>query len=130
MSNIPTELRYAKSHEWVRIEEDGSLVVGISDHAQDQLGDVVYVELPEIGQVLSVGDEAGVVESVKAASDVYSPVSGEVIEINALLEDDPEMINTQPYEDGWFYKLQPSDSVELDDLMNSDSYCEFINSED
>lgn len=130
MSNIPTELRYAKSHEWVRIEEDGSLVVGISDHAQDQLGDVVYVELPEIGQVLSVGDEAGVVESVKAASDVYSPVSGEVIEINPLLEDDPEMINTQPYEDGWFYKLQPSDSVELDDLMNSDSYCEFINSED
>ena len=130
MSNIPTELRYAKSHEWVRIEEDGSLVVGISDHAQDQLGDVVYVELPEIGQVLSVGDEAGVVESVKAASDVYSPVSGEVIEINPLLEDDPEMINTQPYEDGWFYKLQPSDSIELDDLMNSDSYCEFINSED
>ena len=130
MSNIPTELRYAKSHEWVRIEEDGSLVVGISDHTQDQLGDVVYVELPEIGQVLSVGDEAGVVESVKAASDVYSPVSGEVIEINPLLEDDPEMINTQPYEDGWFYKLQPSDSVELDDLMNSDSYCEFINSED
>ena len=130
MSNIPTELRYAKSHEWVRIEEDGSLVVGISDHAQDQLGDVVYVELPEIGQVLSVGDEAGVVESVKAASDVYSPVSGEVIEINPLLEDDPEMINTQPYEDGWFYKLQPSDSVELDDLMTSDSYNEFINSED
>ena len=130
MSNIPTELRYAKSHEWVRIEEDGSLVVGISDHAQDQLGDVVYVELPEIGQVLSIGDEAGVVESVKAASDVYSPVSGEVIEINPLLEDDPEMINTQPYEDGWFYRLQPSDSVELDDLMNSDSYCEFINSED
>jgi glycine cleavage system H protein len=130
MSNIPTELRYAKSHEWVRIEEDGSLVVGISDHAQDQLGDVVYVELPEIGQVLSVGDEAGVVESVKAASDVYSPVSGEVIEINPLLEDDPEMINTQPYEDGWFYKLQPSDSVELDDLMTSDSYYEFINSED
>jgi glycine cleavage system H protein len=130
MSNIPTELRYAKSHEWVRIEEDGSLVVGISDHAQDQLGDVVYVELPEIGQVLSVGDEAGVVESVKAASDVYSPVSGEVIETNPLLEDDPEMINTQPYEDGWFYKLQPSDSVELDDLMTSDSYYEFINSED
>ena len=130
MSNIPTELRYAKSHEWVRIEEDGSLVVGISDHAQDQLGDVVYVELPEIGQVLSVGDEAGVVESVKAASDVYSPVSGEVIETNPLLEDDPEMINTQPYEDGWFYKLQPSDSVELDDLMTSDSYNEFINSED
>ena len=130
MSNIPTELRYAKSHEWVRIEEDGSLVVGISDHAQDQLGDVVYVELPEIGQVLSVGDEAGVVESVKAASDVYSPVSGEVIKTNPLLEDDPEMINTQPYEDGWFYKLQPSDSVELDDLMTSDSYYEFINSED
>ena len=130
MSNIPSELRYAKSHEWVRVEEDGSLVVGISDHAQDQLGDVVYVELPDTGQILSVGDEAGVVESVKAASDVYSPVSGEVIEINPLLEDDPEMINTQPYEDGWFYKLQPSDSVELDDLMNSDSYCEFINSED
>lgn len=130
MSNIPSELRYAKSHEWVRVEEDGSLVVGISDHAQDQLGDVVYVELPDTGQILSVGDEAGVVESVKAASDVYTPVSGEVIEINPLLEDDPEIINTQPYEDGWFYKLQPSDIDELDDLMTSDDYSQFINAEE
>ena len=130
MSNIPSELRYAKSHEWVRVEEDGSLVVGISDHAQDQLGDVVYVELPDTGQILSVGDEAGVVESVKAASDVYTPVSGEVIEINPLLEDDPEIINTQPYEDGWFYKLQPSDIDELDDLMTSDDYFQFINAEE
>lgn len=130
MSNIPSELRYAKSHEWVRVEEDGSLVVGISDHAQDQLGDVVYVELPDTGQILSVGDEAGVVESVKAASDVYTPVSGEVIEINPLLEDDPEIINTQPYEDGWFYKLQPSDIDELDDLMTSDDYSQFISAEE
>ena len=130
MSNIPSELRYAKSHEWVRVEEDGSLVVGISDHAQDQLGDVVYVELPDTGQILSVGDEAGVVESVKAASDVYTPVSGEVIEINPLLEDDPEIINTQPYEDGWFYKLQPSDIDELDDLMTSEDYSQFINAEE
>ena len=130
MSNIPSELRYAKSHEWVRVEEDGSLVVGISDHAQDQLGDVVYVELPDTGQILSVGDEAGVVESVKAASDVYTPVSGEVIEINPLLEDDPEIINTQPYEDGWFYKLKPSDIDELDDLMTSDDYSQFINAEE
>ena len=130
MSNIPSELRYAKSHEWVRVEEDGSLVVGISDHAQDQLGDVVYVELPDTGQILSVGDEAGVVESVKAASDIYTPVSGEVIEINPLLEDDPEIINTQPYEDGWFYKLQPSDIDELDDLMTADDYSQFINADE
>ncbi len=130
MSNIPSELRYAKSHEWVRVEEDGSLVIGISDHAQDQLGDVVYVELPDVDQILSVGDEAGVVESVKAASDVYAPVSGEVIEVNPLLEDDPEIINTQPYEDGWFYRLQPSDAAELDDLMTPDDYSHFINAED
>lgn len=130
MSNIPSELRYAKSHEWVRVEEDGSLVIGISDHAQDQLGDVVYVELPDVDQILSVGDEAGVVESVKAASDVYAPVSGEVIEVNPLLEDDPEIINSQPYEDGWFYRLQPSDAAELDDLMTPDDYSHFINAED
>ena len=107
MSDLPSELRYASSHEWARLEKDGTVVVGITDHAQNQLGDVVYVELPDIGQVLSSGEEAGVVESVKAASDVYAPISGEVLAVNELLEDEPETVNSEPYEDGWFYKLQP-----------------------
>ena len=108
MSDLPSELRYAASHEWARIEEDGTVVIGITDHAQAQLGDVVYIELPDMGQILSAGDEAGVVESVKAASDVYAPISGEVVEINEKLEDEPETVNSEPYEDGWFYKLKPA----------------------
>ena len=126
MSDLPTELKYAASHEWARLEEDGSITVGITDHAQDQLGDVVYVELPDVGQVLAAGDEAGVVESVKAASDVYAPVSGEVIAVNEQLDDEPELVNSGPYEDGWFYKLQPTDGVELEQLMSADSYAESI----
>lgn len=130
MSDFPSELRYAASHEWARIEEDGSIVIGITDHAQAQLGDVVYVELPDIGQILSAGEEAGVVESVKAASDVYAPISGEVIAINEKLEDEPETVNSEPYEDGWFYKLQPADTVELDSLLTSDAYAEVVASEE
>ncbi len=122
MSELPSELKYAASHEWARLEEDGSITVGITDHAQDQLGDVIYVELPDIGQVLSAGEEAGVVESVKAASDVYAPVSGEVVEVNEILADEPELINSEPYEGGWFYRLQPGDSGELDELMAADEY--------
>lgn len=126
MSDLPSELRYASSHEWARLEEDGTVVVGITDHAQDQLGDVVYVELPDVGQELSAGEEAGVVESVKAASDVYAPISGEVVAVNERLEDEPETVNAEPYEDGWFYKLSPSDAGELDALLSAEAYAESI----
>ena len=122
MSDLPSELRYAASHEWARVEADGSVTVGITAHAQDQLGDVVYVEVPEIGTVFAAGDEAGVVESVKAASDIYSPVSGEVIAVNEVLEDAPETVNADPYENGWFFKLQPSDESDLENLMGADDY--------
>ena len=126
MSDLPTELKYASSHEWARLEDDGTVTVGITDHAQQELGDVVYVETPEVGLVLSAGDEAGVVESVKAASDIYAPVSGEVIEVNAVLEDEPELVNSEPYEGGWFYKLQPSDETELDSLLTADAYLDAV----
>jgi len=122
MSHTPTELKYASSHEWARLEEDGTVTVGITDHAQAALGDVVFVELPEVGTVLAAGDEAGVVESVKAASDIYAPIAGEVLEINVALEDEPEMVNTDPYNDGWFYKLQPGDLAELEGLLSSQDY--------
>lgn len=122
MSNTPDELKYAITHEWARLEEDGSVAVGITDHAQEALGDVVFVELPEVGASLDAGEEAGVVESVKAASDVYAPVGGEVIEINQKVEDDPETVNADPYGDGWFYKLKPTDVSELDALMTAEAY--------
>ncbi|NQX87250.1 MAG: glycine cleavage system protein GcvH [Halioglobus sp.] len=122
MSQTPSELRYASTHEWARLEADGSITVGITDHAQEALGDVVFVELPECGAQLAASDEAGVVESVKAASDIYAPVAGEVVAINTQLEDAPEIVNTDPYNDGWFYKLQPADTAELDALMSSEDY--------
>ncbi len=122
MSHTPAELKYASSHEWARLEDDGTVTVGISDHAQDALGDVVFVELPELGSTLAAGDEAGVVESVKAASDIYSPVSGEVVAINEALEDAPEMVNTEPYTDGWFFRVQISDRSELDKLLSAEDY--------
>ena len=122
MSSTPSELKYASSHEWARLEEDGTVTVGISDHAQEALGDVVFVELPELGASLAAGDEAGVVESVKAASDIYSPVGGEVVAINEQLEDEPETVNGDPYHDGWFYKLKPSDTGELDSLLSAEDY--------
>ncbi|MCX2980077.1 glycine cleavage system protein GcvH [Halieaceae bacterium IMCC14734] len=122
MSQTPAELKYASSHEWVRREEDGSITVGISDHAQDALGDVVFVELPDLGAQLAASDEAGVVESVKAASDVYAPVSGEVIAVNEVLEDAPETVNSDPYNDGWFYRLQPSDASEYEKLLSAEEY--------
>jgi glycine cleavage system H protein len=122
MSNTPNELKYAASHEWARVEADGTVTVGITDHAQIALGDVVFVELPEVGTVFSAGQEAGVVESVKAASDVYAPVSGEVIEVNGAIEEAPETINADPYGDGWFYKIRPSDASELDGLLTADQY--------
>lgn len=122
MSEIPLELKYTKSHEWVRSEEDGSVTIGISDHAQELLGDLVFVELPEVGTEMSAEDAACVVESVKAASDVYMPISGEVIGVNESLADAPETINDSPYDDGWLIKVKPSNPDELDDLMDSDSY--------
>ena len=126
MSELPSELKYASSHEWSRLEADGSVVVGITDHAQDQLGDVIYAETPEVGQVLAAGEEAGVVESVKAASDIYSPVAGEVIAVNKALEDEPELINTEPYDSGWFFKIQPSDLSDLEQLMTADAYADEV----
>jgi len=121
MSNIPADLRYANSHEWARQENDGTVTVGISDHAQDALGDVVFVELPEVGKQLTAGQEAGVVESVKAASDIYAPVSGEVVAINEALTDSPELVNSDPY-GSWFFKLKPSDAGELDKLLAAAAY--------
>ena len=122
MKNIPGDLKFLSSHEWARIESDGTITIGISDHAQDLLGDIVFVELPEVGQTLDAESDAAIVESVKAASDVYSPISGEVKEVNSLLEDQPEIINSSPYEDGWFYKITPSDLGELDNLLSPEDY--------
>jgi glycine cleavage system H protein len=122
MSNLPTELRYAASHEWARLEEDGSVVVGITDHAQDALGDVVFVELPEVGASVAMGSECSVVESVKAASDIYAPISGEILEVNEALEDAPETINTDPYGDGWMFRLRPDNEEQLNDLLDADGY--------
>ncbi len=122
MSNVPAELKYIASHEWLRLEEDGTITVGITDHAQDLLGDVVFVELPEVGDTISVDDEIAVVESVKAASDVYAPISGEVIAVNEALEDDPEIINSDPYGDGWLYKMKADNMEDYEALLTADEY--------
>jgi glycine cleavage system H protein len=122
MSEIPAELLYRESHEWVRDEGNGVVVVGISDHAQAALGDMVYVELPEPGMSYDQGDACAVVESVKAASDAYAPVSGEVIENNVALEDSPELVNNDPYGDGWLFKLQVSKPEELEGLLSAGAY--------
>ncbi|MCW8126758.1 glycine cleavage system protein GcvH [Microbulbifer halophilus] len=124
MSEIRSELKYMPSHEWARLEEDGTVTIGISDHAQDALGDVVFVETPEVGTELAAGDEAGVVESVKAASDIYAPVSGEVIAVNESLEDAPESVNESPYDEGWMFRVKPSDTGELDKMLDADAYRE------
>ena len=122
MSNIPAELKYIASHEWLRLEDDGTITVGITDHAQDLLGDVVFVELPDVGDIIAVDDEVSVVESVKAASDVYAPISGEVIAINEALEDDPEIINSDPYGEGWFFGMKPDNIADYEALMTADEY--------
>ena len=124
MSDIPGDLNFLSSHEWARVESDGTITIGISDHAQDLLGDIVFVELPEVGQSVDAENDTAIVESVKAASDIYSPLSGGVIEVNSLLEDQPEIINSSPYEDGLFYKLTPSDMSELDNLLSPEDYSE------
>ncbi|MCG7922181.1 MAG: glycine cleavage system protein GcvH [Candidatus Thiodiazotropha lotti] len=122
MSNAPTDRRYAKSHEWIKDEGDGSLTIGITDHAQELLGDLVFVDLPEVGQSLDAGGDCAVVESVKAASDVYSPVSGEVIAINDLLDGAPETINEDAFGDGWMFKVKASDMSELNGLLDAEGY--------
>ncbi|MFP4682759.1 MAG: glycine cleavage system protein GcvH [Ectothiorhodospira sp.] len=122
MSNVPSDLKYAKSHEWVRQESDGSLTVGISEHAQELLGDLVFVETPEAGTTLEAGTACAVVESVKAASDVYAPVSGEVTAVNGQLGDSPELVNSDPYGEGWLFRVKPADTGELAGLMDAEAY--------
>ena len=129
MSNIPDDLKYASSHEWVRMEEDGTATVGISDHAQDALGDIVFVELPEVGTTVNAKEEVAVVESVKAASDIYSPLSGQIVAVNEALVDAPETVNSGPYENGWFFKIEVSDESELSELMDADAYSDHIENE-
>ena len=126
MSELPSELKYLSSHEWARVEDDGSVTVGITDYAQDELGDVVYVENPEIGSMVKAGEQAGVIESVKAASDINSPVSGEVIAINTLLEDEPELVNQSPYENGWLFRVKSSNAGELEDALSAAGYASTI----
>jgi len=122
MSEIPTDLRYTSSHEWVRLNDDGTATIGITDHAQDALGDIVFVELPEVDSELAQGDASCVVESVKAASDIYMPISGEVIDTNQALVDEPETINTSAYDDGWIFKIKPADEDDIEQLMDASSY--------
>ena len=125
----PSDRKYAKSHEWIKIE-GGVAIVGISDHAQDSLGDITYVELPEVGASVDAEGEAGVVESVKAASDIYSPIGGEISEVNEALEDEPEVINSDPYNAGWIFKLKNFDESQMDSLFDSDGYDKFLETEE
>ena len=122
MSNIPEDLKYAATHEWLRLEDDGTITVGISDHAQEALGDLVYVETPEVGNSVAAEEACAVVESVKAASDVYAPIAGEIIAGNEDLADQPELVNEDPYGRGWLFKIQPTNADDFDDLLDSDDY--------
>ncbi len=126
MSNIPSELRYATTHEWVRPEGDGTYTVGISDHAQELLGDVVFVELPEVGVAVATADDIAVVESVKAASDIYAPITGEIVAINEDLEDSPELVNSDVYGDGWLFRIKAEDVSEVESLLDAEAYEENI----
>lgn len=129
MSNIPSELRYAASHEWVRPEGDGTYTVGISEHAQELLGDMVFVELPDVGDTVAAGDDVAVAESVKAASDVYAPIGGEVVAINEELEDSPELVNSDPYGDGWLFRIKADDDSEFNELLDAEGYENSIDDE-
>lgn len=130
MSNLPPELKYTGTHEWARLEDDGSVTIGITDHAQELLGDVVFLELPEVESQLNAGDEAGVVESVKAASDIYTPISGTIVSVNENLATSPETINSDPYGDGWIFRIQPTDDAELEELLTADAYAQKISAEE
>ncbi|TVP91774.1 MAG: glycine cleavage system protein GcvH [Thioalkalivibrio sp.] len=129
MSETPQDLRYSESHEWVRVESDGAVTVGITGHAQELLGDLVFVETPEPGSAASAGEACATVESVKAASDVYAPVSGEIVAVNEGLADAPELVNESPYGEGWLFRIEPSDTTELDALMDADAYAAKVASE-
>jgi glycine cleavage system H protein len=122
VSNVPKDLRYAKSHEWAKKQSDGTVVIGITDHAQSALGDLVFVEVPKAGRKLNAGEACAVVESVKAASDVYAPISGEVVDANATLANAPETLNQDPYGKGWMFKLKPANAAELDKLLDAAGY--------
>ncbi|MGB6976977.1 MAG: glycine cleavage system protein GcvH [Gammaproteobacteria bacterium] len=126
MSDVPHDLKYSKTHEWVRIEEDGTATIGITDHAQDLLGDVVYVELPELQTTLHPGEECGVIESVKAAADLYSPVTGDVLAVNEELTEKPNLLNEQPYGDGWIFRVRLDNDAVLEDLLAPDEYEDYI----
>lgn len=126
MSNLPTELKYTKSHEWIQSNDDGTVTVGITDNAQELLGDLVFVELPEEGSVLEAGDQCAVVESVKAASDVYAPISGEIIAVNESLEDEPEQVNTDAFGSGWLFRMKPEQPEQITALMDADGYLETL----
>lgn len=130
MSNVPVELKYTKDHEWIRVMDDGNLMIGITEHAQDLLGDMVFIETPESGSKFEAGQSCAVVESVKAASDVYCPIAGEVIEGNEALADAPEMVNSDPFEGGWLFKVKPDDASSIDELMDADAYTELLASEE
>ena len=129
MSKFPDDLRYTSSHEWVKVDDDGTVTVGINDHAQQALGDIVFVELPETETQVNARDEVAVVESVKAASDIYAPVGGEIIAVNEKLVDAPETVNSDPYDEGWFFKIQVADDSELDELMDAEAYKEMCDRE-
>ena len=122
MSNIPSDLRYATTHEWVRPEGDGTFTVGISEHAQELLGDMVFVELPDVGATVSAGDDIAVAESVKAASDVYAPIGGEIVGVNEELEDSPELVNSDPFGDGWLFRIKADDAQEVEGLLDAEGY--------
>ena len=124
--NVPTELRYTKTHEWVRLDKNGVATIGITDFAQEQLGDLTYVELPGVGDNVEAQSEVAVVESVKAAADIYAPVAGTIAEVNKKLEDQPELINSDPFGEGWIYKLRPDDASEIDMLLDADAYEDMI----
>lgn len=129
MSNVPQELKYATSHEWVRKELDGSFTVGITEHAQELLGDMVFVELPEVDAEVDAGEDVAVAESVKAASDIYAPITGEIVEINEDLEESPELVNSDPYGDGWLFRIRPTDTSELENLLDAEAYMASIEEE-
>ncbi|MEN3752465.1 glycine cleavage system protein GcvH [Mangrovibacter yixingensis] len=122
MSNVPNELKYTKEHEWLRKEDDGTYTVGITEHAQELLGDMVFVDLPEVGATVGAGDDCAVAESVKAASDIYAPVSGEIVAVNEELNDSPEQVNSEPYGNGWIFKIKASDASEIDALLDAEAY--------
>lgn len=126
MSNIPAELRYAKSHEWVKVESDGSVTIGITDYAQNSLGDITYVQVPKVGATLKAGEAFGVVESVKAASDLYLPIGGTVLAVNATLDAAPETVNRSPYSEGWMLKIKPANAGEIDGLLDADAYGKLV----